>query len=71
MRRALFLLLALLPLLPSCQTTAGGPMVEARNQTILAEPRGDFWIGRRYFVDKYASGATCAARASCGTTRNS
>jgi hypothetical protein len=52
MRRALFLLLALLPLLPSCQITAGGPLLEARNQAILAEPRGDFWIGRRYFVDK-------------------
>lgn len=52
-RRALFLLLAVLPLLPSCVSTdGGGGLVTARNQVILAESRGDFWIGRRYFVDK-------------------
>ena len=53
MRRALLFLLALLPLLPSCGTTSGGgPQLAARNQAILAEPRGDFYVGRRYFVDK-------------------
>ncbi len=53
MRRALLLLLAVfLPLLPSCETSAGGPMVEARNAAIRAETPGNFWIGRRYFVDK-------------------
>ena len=54
MRRALLLLLAfILPLLPSCETTGGGgAMVDSRNAAIRAEPRSDFWIGRRYFVDK-------------------
>lgn len=53
MRRIIFLLLAVLPLLSSCVTTdGGGSLAAARNQAILAEPRGDFWIGRRYFVDK-------------------
>lgn len=56
MRRLhLLLLLTFLPILPSCEsmgTSGGGPAVAARNQAILAEPRGDFWIGRRYFVDK-------------------
>ena len=53
MRRfSLLLLLAFLPALPSCETTAGGPQAAARNALILAEPRGDYWIGRRYFVDK-------------------
>ena len=53
MRRTFLLLLALLPLLPSCETTGGGgAMVESRNAAIRAEPRGNFWIGRRYFVDK-------------------
>ncbi|MDB6071701.1 MAG: hypothetical protein JWL81_2872 [Verrucomicrobiales bacterium] len=52
-RLHLLLLLAFLPVLPSCETTGGGgPAAAARNQAILAEPRGDFWIGRRYFVDK-------------------
>lgn len=55
MRRALLLLL--LPLLiftlPSCSTSAGGnAMVASRNQAIRAEAPGNYWIGRRYFVDK-------------------
>jgi hypothetical protein len=52
MSRALLLLLALLPLLPSCTTTAGGPILEARHAALRAEAPGDYWIGRRYFVDK-------------------
>lgn len=54
MRHTLFLLLllALFPLLPSCETTSSGPLVAARNAAILSEPRGDYWIGRRYFIDK-------------------
>ncbi len=39
-------------LLPSCESTGGGAIVAARNQAILAEPPGDYWIGRRYFVHK-------------------
>lgn len=53
MRRALLLFFALcLPLLPSCETTGGGAAVETRNAAIRAEAPGNFWIGRRYFVDK-------------------
>jgi hypothetical protein len=59
----LFLTLAVCPLLPSCGTTTGpsplaavprdnSPAVQLRNQGILAEPRGDYYIGRRYFVAK-------------------
>lgn len=57
-RRLLLLLLALVPLLPSCETTGGGdfadngPQVQARNAAILAEPRGEWFIGRRYFTNK-------------------
>ena len=52
-RSPLLFLLACLPLLSSCAITAdGGPQAAARNAAILAEPRGDYWIGRRYFVDK-------------------
>ena len=57
-RRLLLLVLAFLPLLPSCSTTGdgdiadNGPTVQARNAAILAEPRGDWYIGRRYFTNK-------------------
>ena len=59
-RRLLLLLLAFVPLLPSCKTTGGGgsdlpdnsPQSQARNAAILAEPRGDWYIGRRYFTNK-------------------
>lgn len=61
-RRQLLFLPAALPLLNSC----GGPggaggggeapdrsaVVQARNAAILAEPRGDWFIGRRYFTQK-------------------
>lgn len=30
----------------------GGPTVEERNQQIANEPTGDFFYGRRYFVEK-------------------
>jgi hypothetical protein len=30
----------------------GGPTVEARNAQIASEPTGDFYYGRRYFVEK-------------------
>ena len=53
----LFLLLtaAALVFLPSCAGLSGpddGPAVAARNAAIRAEPRGDYFIGRRYFTDK-------------------
>ncbi|MES2706596.1 MAG: hypothetical protein V4726_08335 [Verrucomicrobiota bacterium] len=60
-RRLCLLLLTLVtgPLLPSCSSTSStgiivdnSPVVQARNQAILAEPRGDYYIGRRYFVAK-------------------
>lgn len=63
MKRRLLFLCALLPLiLPSCETVGGasgyaeendnGPEVQARNAAILAEPRGDWYVGRRYFTNK-------------------
>jgi hypothetical protein len=30
----------------------GGPTVEERNASIASEPTGDFYYGRRYFVEK-------------------
>lgn len=30
----------------------GGPTVEERNSRIASEPAGDFFYGRRYYVDK-------------------
>jgi hypothetical protein len=55
-RLILFLLTAVLPLLNSCETPggdyAGGPGLETRNAAIRAEPRGDWYIGRRYFTNK-------------------
>jgi hypothetical protein len=58
-RRFVLLLLAVLPLLNSCGTTEGGvdnsaagQSVQLRNAAIRAEPRGDWYIGRRYFTNK-------------------
>ena len=59
-RRQLLFLPAALPLLNSCETTGSSgddfvdnsPAVQARNAGILAEPRGDWFIGRRYFTQK-------------------
>ncbi|HCQ80207.1 MAG TPA: hypothetical protein DIV46_09555 [Verrucomicrobiales bacterium] len=57
--RALLLLALILPLLPSCtrvSNTPGNmgllPTVSDRKAQIAAEPRGDFYYGRRYFVEK-------------------
>lgn len=46
---SLLLLSLLLCFLPSCESV--DPQVAARNATIAAEPRGDYFIGRRYHVD--------------------
>jgi hypothetical protein len=58
-RRQLLFLPAALPLLNSCtgpgsggEFVDNGPQVQARNAAILAEPRGDWYIGRRYFTQK-------------------
>jgi hypothetical protein len=56
-RRFILLLISLLPLLNSCATTEGGDTgagqsVQLRNAAIRAEPRGDWYIGRRYFTNK-------------------
>ncbi len=55
-RRFFLLLVSILPLLSSCGTTGGGvdrsPAVLSRNAAIQAEPRGDWFIGRRYFTNK-------------------
>ncbi len=44
-------------LLTQCGPTAGpgnmgGPTVEERNAKIASEPTGDFYYGRRYFIEK-------------------
>lgn len=45
-------------LLTQCGTSStgtsnlGGPTVEERNAKIASEPTGDFYYGRRYFVEK-------------------
>lgn len=45
-------------LLTQCGTSSigtgnlGGPTAEERNSRIASEPSGDFFYGRRYFVDK-------------------
>lgn len=44
-------------LLTQCGTTLGsgnlgGPTAEARNAAIAGEPTGDFFYGRRYYVEK-------------------
>jgi hypothetical protein len=55
-RRFLLLLVSLLPVLNYCETTDGGgdngPGLQMRNAAIKAEPRGDWYIGRRYFTNK-------------------
>ncbi|MEM6911991.1 MAG: hypothetical protein AAF555_10470 [Verrucomicrobiota bacterium] len=46
----LFCLLSLLSaFLSGCQTTS--PQVQARNAAIAVEPTGDWFIGRRYYVE--------------------
>ena len=45
----LLLLSFFLLVLPSCESV--DPQVAARNALIAAEPRGDYFIGRRYHVD--------------------
>lgn len=40
------------PLGSSSGTLMGGPSVEARRQAVATEPTGDFFYGRRYFVEK-------------------
>jgi len=47
------ILLSLAVLLTACQsTTRGGPQVEQRRMAIAAEPPGDYYVGRRFHIDK-------------------
>jgi hypothetical protein len=60
MKRYLLLMLsaAAVVVLPSCTTTGAaggmdnGPAVQVRNAAIAGEPRGDWYVGRRYFTEK-------------------
>ncbi len=45
-------LLALLFLSACAATGPAGPQVEARRAQIAAEPRGDYYIGRRFFIER-------------------
>lgn len=40
--------------LPSCQITdsATGPQADARRMQIAAEPPGDYFVGRRFFIER-------------------
>jgi hypothetical protein len=56
-RLALVLIAATAAALSSCATSQqaaadNSPAVQARNAAILSEPRGDWFIGRRYFTQK-------------------
>ncbi len=51
-RPASVLLLALLSMLCSCADTTSQPLIDARNNSIMGEPRGDFFIGRRYYIER-------------------
>lgn len=53
----LLVLLVICQMLTQCASTLGrgnlgGPTVEERNARIASEPSGDFYYGRRYFVEK-------------------
>lgn len=53
----LFLLISICPMLTQCggslgSGNMGGPTVEVRDAKIAAEETGDFYYGRRYFVNK-------------------
>jgi hypothetical protein len=53
----LLLLVSICPMLTQCggglgSGNMGGPTVEVRNAKIAAEETGDFYYGRRYFVNK-------------------
>jgi hypothetical protein len=39
-------------LLSSCGTTANSEQMDARRAAIAAEPRGDYYIGRRFHIDR-------------------
>lgn len=45
-------LLGVFSLLCSCADTTVQPQIDARNHAILSEPRGDFFIGRRYYIER-------------------
>lgn len=54
-----FLLAALvLALIPSCSTTGGGTsrnaalQIAMREQQIAAEPPGDYWVARRFYIER-------------------
>ncbi len=49
-----FALLSALFFLAACAGPGGpsGPLVDARNAQIAAEPMGDYYIGRRFFIER-------------------
>jgi hypothetical protein len=50
--RLTFLLPLLALLLSSCESTNYGPQIEARRAAIAAEPPGDYYIGRRFHIER-------------------
>jgi hypothetical protein len=51
-RLASLLLLALAALLSSCVDPMIEQQIETRRMAIASEPRGDWFIGRRYFIER-------------------
>jgi hypothetical protein len=49
-RHAVLLLLSLAAFLTSCADPSIGPQIAARQAAIASEPRGDWFIGRRYYI---------------------
>ena len=56
MRPLVFRLTFLLPLLAllfsSCESPNTGPQIEVRRAAIAAEPPGDYYIGRRFHIQR-------------------
>lgn len=55
----------ILPMLSQCNSLEKDiAAINARNMEIAREPRGNYFVGRRYrHARQRASGATCASRA--------
>src|SRR6478672_6246372 len=51
-RAAFLLLLGTVALLTGCADPMADEQMAARRSAIAAEPRGDYFIGRRYFIDR-------------------
>ena len=51
-RSFLFLVLGLVALLTSCEDPMVQQRIEERRTSIMSEPRGDYFIGRRFYIER-------------------